>query len=315
MVHVSLFSLLASQKSAKQDQSMTKTKFPKAALFLKQHKRKRSSSDKEEGSSSTRTQSLSDDSFHSEDGGASTGHQKQKEGECLQKLKEGCRLANISVSDNIIFRFACYYNFDYEVAESAIAERVDDPHLHLRMEGQLMKQFQSLIIFPLPGLMTKNNKHEVLYFHACRHFPAETDTELLIKNMCYVFNDMSTTEDQCRNGVALIADLNQWTFKNFTNECANKFLKAMQHQVPTKVATVLVVNAPRWFPKVWKVLRKMVSKSFAKKFIILKNPNQLQDYLMDDCEKYLPLEMGYWRDSTEIVDDFVDMKLHNESNL
>ncbi|CAJ1932370.1 unnamed protein product [Cylindrotheca closterium] len=133
--------------------------------------------------------------------------------------------------------------------------------------------------------------------------------------MCYVFNEMSLSEEQCRNGVVLIVDLNQWTFKNSTDECANKFLKAMKHQVPTKVASVLIVNSPRWFPKVWKVLKKMVSPSFAKRFVILKNQHQLQDYLMDGYENYLPVEMGFWRDSTEIVEDFVNMKIHAEPNL
>jgi hypothetical protein len=183
------------------------------------------------------------------------------------------------------------------------------------MDNELLDQFQNLVIFPLPGLMTKNKKHEVLYFHACRHFTATMDTEMLIKNMTYIFNDMSLTEQQCRNGVAMIVDLNHWTFKNFTPECSNKFFKALQHQVPTKVEAVYVVNGPRWFPNVYRHLfKKMMTKSFAKKVHILKKPQQLQNHLMDGCEKYLPVEMGYWVDSTEIVDDFIDWKRHTESN-
>mmetsp|Transcript_18088 Transcript_18088/g.44698 ORF Transcript_18088/g.44698 Transcript_18088/m.44698 type:complete len:293 (+) Transcript_18088:190-1068(+) len=291
---------------------MTKPTFPKAALFLKQHKRKRKAKDKEERSSFT-IQSLSD-SFQTQDG-ASAEHQKQKEDQCLSNLHVACSLANISVSDNIIFRFACYYDFDYEIARSALLQRIDDPHLYLRMEGALMKQFEKLVIFPLPGLRTKDNKHEVLYSHVCRHFPAETDTELLIKNMCYVFNDMSLTQEQCRNGVVFLMDLNQWTFKNFSPDVATKFLKALQHQVPTKVAGVLIVNGPDWFPKLYRgLLKKMLNTSFAKRVRILKKQEHLQDYLMDGFEKYLPVEMGYWRDSTEIVEDFIDMKLHSESN-
>lgn len=291
---------------------MTKTRFPKAALFLNQHKGTRRAKEKKKESPFL-TQRRSD-SFHSQENGASIEHQKQQEVDCLRNLRKECRLADIPVSDHIIFRFACYYNFNFELARTAIREKFDDPHLHLRMDGELKQQFENLVIFPLPDLMTKNNKHAVLYFNGCRHFPAETDTELLIKNMCYVFNHMSLTEEQCRNGVTMIVDLNHWTFKNFTNECANKFLKAMQNQVPTKVVSVLIVNFPRWFPKVYKVLRKMVSPSFAKRFIIIKKHNQLEYHLMHGYDQFLPQEMGYWRDSVEIVEDFVDMKVHEESS-
>lgn len=291
---------------------MTKLNFQKAVNFLKKKQEKKITQEVDVIETSLRTQSLSesirslDSTFFSE--------QNQKEEECLRRLVEECHSANIPISYNMIFRFAAYYNFNYELSRVAIAEKFDDPHLHLRMEGELLEQFESLVVFPLPGPLTKNNKHEVVYFQAARHFPSETDTDLLIKNMCYVFNDMSLTEEQCRNGVVLIADLNNWTFKNFTNECANQFLNAMQHQVPTKVAFVLVVNAPKWFPKTWKVLKKMVAPSFAKRFIILKQTSELNDYLMDGYENYLPTEMGYWRDSAEILEDYIDLKLHDEAN-
>ncbi|KAL3934986.1 MAG: hypothetical protein SGBAC_009404 [Bacillariaceae sp.] len=213
-------------------------------------------------------------------------------------------------------RFACYYNFDYDLARTAISEKNDDPYLHLRMDGKLKRQFEHLVMFPLPGLKTKNMKHEVLYFRASRHLPGEMDAELLIKNVCYIFNHMSMTEEQCRNGVALIVDLNQWTLKNFSPEIANKFLKAIQHQVPTKVATILIANGPSWFPKLYRcVIKKMLASSFAKKQHFLKHPRQLQDHLMDGYEKYLPSEMSCgWQDSSEIVEDFIDQHVYEESS-
>lgn len=276
----------------------------KASLFKK---RKRCSSEEVHQGSSA-------DTFYEQDS-ASSEIERRREIECFLDLKDGCRQASISVSDNMIFRFAAYYEFDYDVARAEILKRSEDPHLHLRMEGELLEQFENLVVFPLPGLRTKNNKHEVLYFHACRHFPAEHGTELLIDNMCYVFNDMSLTQQQCRNGVAFIIDLNQWTFKNFTTECSQKFLKALQYQVPTKVATVFVVNPPKWFPKMWRcVFKKMLSDSFVKRVHILKHPTHLQDYLMEGYEKYLPDEMASgWQNSAEIVEDFIDKKLHDES--
>lgn len=292
---------------------MTKIIFPKAALFLK--RARPNAIEKAEGSSLFTTKSISNSllSDSSRSDASSEHRQNQKEEQCVRSLQDNCRLANIPASDNMIFRFACYHDFDFDEARAAIAKKFADPHLHLRMEGDLRQQFENLVIYPVPGLMTKNMKHEVLYFHACKHIPAEMSSEMLIQNVLYVLNEMSVTEEQCRNGVAMIVDLYQWTFKNFTNECTNKFLNAMQHQVPTKVESVLIVNAPRWFPKIWKMMKKMISKSFAKKFIIVKNANQLQDHLMHGYERFLPHEVGYWC-ATEIVEDFIDMKVHDESN-
>ncbi|CAJ1961485.1 unnamed protein product [Cylindrotheca closterium] len=289
---------------------MTKTMFLKSLLPHKRHFRKQTREN--EDGASVATENHSESSMSPAN---SAELHTQKEEECLRKLKEDCHLRKMSASDMTIFRFACFYDFVYEKARSALVEKYNDPHLSMQMEDKLCEQFQNKVIFPLPGLRTKNKKQGVVYFHAARHFTATMDTEMLVSNMTYIFNDMSLTEEQCRNGVAMIIDLNHWTLKNFTPECSNKFFKALQYQVPTKVETVLIVNAPRWFPKLYRHLfKKMMAKSFSKKVHILKKSEQLQTHLAEGYEKYLPVEMGYWVDSTEIVDDFIDWKRHNEES-
>ncbi|CAJ1961507.1 unnamed protein product [Cylindrotheca closterium] len=291
---------------------MPKIMIPKAARALMQ--RENNSLDKDKVGSSIKPDSILSDSSHSQDS-TSADPQTRKEHKCIRKLKEECHLANIAVSDNVIFRFACFYNFNFDKARPAMLEKFDDPHLHLRMEDQLYEQFQKKVMFPLPGLRTKNMKHEVLYFRPSRHLPTKMDTDLCIRNMTYVFNSMSLTEEQCRNGIAFISDFNHWTFsKNVSIADSHKFSMALQGQVPTKVEKILIVNAPSWFPKLYRhFFKKMLSKSFAKRVHILKHPQQLQDHLMDGCEKYLPVELGYSVDSTEIVEDFVDFKRYTES--
>jgi hypothetical protein len=125
---------------------------------------------------------------------------------------------------------------------------------------------------------------------------------------------MSATEEQCRNGVAFIIDLDQLTRETLTHLSFNKFLGAMEHQVPTSIEVILLVNVPSWFMGTWKSLRKTaVSETFAKRFHFLGGSNQLGDYLMTGYEKYMPRELGYWRDSNEMVEDFIDKKVHFES--
>ena len=112
--------------------------FSKASLFKK---RKRDSSET--------TRRLSD--TFNEHKSVSSESLQEREMECLLDLIDGCQQANIQVSNKTVFRFAAYYDFNYDRARAAILGRYDDPHLHLRMEGDLMEQFENLVVFPLPG--------------------------------------------------------------------------------------------------------------------------------------------------------------------
>lgn len=252
--------------------------------------------------------------FSTDDGMEIHETRRRLEVECLIQLKEGCRKANINASNEMIFRFACFYDFDCKVAQKAILEKYDSHHMHLRMEGDLLHHFEALVMFPLPGLKTKDHKQDVIYMYAARHFPSDHDNDTLIENMSYILNDLSRTAEQCRNGVASIIDLHKWTFKNFTNECCRKFIQAGQGQhVPTRVGTILVVRAPSWFGKVWKVIKTMMTGDFATRVHILKDTSMLKDYLMEDYEKYLPSEMSEgWRNSEELVEDYIDSRIYDE---
>lgn len=240
--------------------------------------------------------------------------QEWAEVECMFRLKEWCKHYKISHSEAMVFRFACFHKFDFEASRRAIKRSMSNRLLHLRVEGSLLEQMQEAIVFPLPGLKTKDNKSDVLYLRQSRCVPSEERNQRLMENVCYVFNDMSQTQEECRNGVAII--LNTKGFidgRNHSEESISLFAQAVQGKlVPTKVRLVLVVGATKRFENSWKQIKEILSPSFAKRFHFV-TEDKLGDYLMDTFELYLPDELkGGCRDCIELAEDYSDLKVYEE---
>lgn len=253
--------------------------------------------------------SLSSNSNHSQ--------RENLELECLNRLKRFFReTSSRSIPDEVIFRFACYYDFQYYDAFVALQDYHNNRRLHLRMVvgSNMLTQFQTKTLFPLVGLKTRRNDCDVIYMRPSRYFPSNKGkTSDLVDNLCYVLNDLSQTKEQCRNGVALVANMNDWTMRNFSHDYCQQFLQALQgKQVPTKVQLFLIVNPPRWFGQVWRVMRPMLSKDFARKVYIIKE-RRLGDFLMDGYEQFLPDEFANgWKNTDEMLEDLLDLKQYED---
>eukprot|EP00980_Cylindrotheca_fusiformis_P011562 scaffold2737_cov99-Cylindrotheca_fusiformis.AAC.8 len=191
-------------------------------------------------------------------------------------------------------------------AKAAIEGCRNRNYLFLEMRGRLKEQFYTQTLFPLPGLRTKDGKCEVFYMRPSKYFPRNTDTRLIIQNLCYVLNDMSDTKEKCRNGVALVANMDGWTMDNFSMDYWRRFMHTLQGRaVPTKVELFLIVDPPGWFGKIWRIMKPMLSRSFSKKVRIIEQ-TKLCNYLQEGFEAYLPDEMDIGlKDTTRIVDDYV----------
>lgn len=247
---------------------------------------------------------------------SSSSTQDHSAAECLIELKEffSSPSSPFSVSDAEIFRFACYHNFQNKEALKDVHQKHDSRHMNLRMSGFLLRQFQTGTLFPLPGLKTRNKKQDVFYMRPSRYVPSEMKTSTIIDNLCYVLNELSRTTSQCQNGVAFIANMNDWTMKNFSHDYCFQFMQALQGKmVPTKVELFLIVNPPRWFGKVWVIMKPMLSKSFAKKIHMIKE-ERLEEFLMNGYEQYIPDEFtAGLRITEEITDDFIDLRRYEET--
>lgn len=234
--------------------------------------------------------------------------------ECMFRLKEFCKHYRITLSEATVFRFACFHSFDFDRSCKAIKKCYASRLLHLRMDVYLREQMLETIVFPLPGLKTKDNKSDVIYYRQSRFMASEERNQRLVDNVCYIFNDLSQTEESCRNGVALI--LNTKGFidgRNHNEESTSLLAQAIQGKlVPTQVRLVLVVGATKRFENSWKQIKEHLSPDYVKRFHFV-SEDKLRDYLMVGYELYLPNELkGGCRDCLELAEDYSDLKIFQE---
>lgn len=233
--------------------------------------------------------------------------------EAMENIAIFCKEKRIRLASNEIFRIACFYDFQLSKTKKAIEREQKNPFLRLRVDDDLEEYMDKQILFPVQDLKTKNNL-DVIYLRPSRHFPEHTPTINLTNNLCYVMNDLSRTEEQCRNGVALIANLDEFTMNNLRIDCCHQFMQAVQGNfVPTKMELALIVDPPSYFKQAWKIIRPMLASSFAKKVHVIKR-EQLSDYLMDGYIKFLPDELGGLQNTAALVDEYIKVKLFEEEN-
>lgn len=255
-----------------------------------------------------------DDTEFSSRSSTSSELMNQWEEETMIGLRQYCDEQGIQMSDQRLFRFANFHNFDLAKAKEAVDENRENAFLDLEMRSELRGQFVNKMLFPLPGLTTKKHHSQVIYSRPSRGNqgnPEEDTMTKILESLCYVMNDYSQTEQQCRDGVALVSNMEGLTMKHFDPQDWQQFLLALQGLlVPTKVTTILIVNAPSWFQQnVWKKMKSSMPYKFRRNVHIISSPDKLGDYLMEDYRAYLPTELDHgYRLASEVIEDYIDLK-------
>lgn len=252
-----------------------------------------------------------DSSYSAEDlSGGSSELAHPCERTAMNELRRFCMEENIEISNERLFRFACFHHFDVSKTKDALDENRDNAFLDLQMKSDMKGQFITKLLFPLTGLTTKKNQSQVIYSRPSRCHHGEDDMTKVLESLCYVMNDFSQTEEQCRNGVAVVTNLEGFQREHFNPQDWHQFLMALQGAlVPTKVTLGLLVNPPSWFEKdVWKKMRSSMPSSFRKNIHLITS-DKLGDYLMEDYRAYLPTELDHgYRSADEVIEDYVDLK-------
>lgn len=235
----------------------------------------------------------------------------QREEDTMAGLRQYCAEQGIQMSDQRLFRFANFHNFHLPKAKEAVDENRDNAFLDLEMRSDLRNQFVNKMLFPLPGLRTKKHNSQVIYGRPSRGRPEDDNMTEVLQSLCYVMNDYSQTEQQCRDGVAYISNMEGLTMDHFDEVEWHQFILALQGLlVPTKVTTILIVNAPSWFQRdIWKKIKSSMPYKFRRNVHIVSSPDKLGDYLMEDYRAYLPTELDHgYRSASEVIEDYIDLK-------
>merc|ERR1712151_1021981 len=129
------------------------------------------------------------------------------------------------------------------------------------------------------------------------------------ENLGYCMSLMvNSKEKSATEGIAFLANMNDWTFTNFSVSYCYEFMMMLQGRVPVRVRLFLIVNPPSWFGAIWKIMRPMLAADFRKKVHVIKE-DKIGEFLEAGYETYLPDEMELGKADTEaIVKDFVSYR-------
>lgn len=192
-----------------------------------------------------------------------------------------------------------------------------DTRLLLEIKAQdIERNLMTMKLFPLNGLLTKD-QHEVFYMKPSRHIPRKTPTKTVIKELAYVMNTMLEKESNNTNGIAFLANMDDWEFgKHFETQYCYDFMKMLQGgRIPVRVQLFLIVNPKPWFKYVWSIMSPMLSEEFRAKVQMIPE-SLLVEYLADGYDQYLPDEMESGKAPTStIVQNFVRHRLRVEHSM
>ena len=197
-------------------------------------------------------------------------------------------------------------------------------------DSKLERQLRTKTLFPLPGLRTMGGESSevVFYMRPSRYTPKEMSTSSIIDNLVYVMDHCQNVVQASQmyaprsgsqrlptNGIAFIANMNDWTMSNFCTEYCFQFMQTLQgHKFPAKVSLFLIVNPPKWFGKIWQIMKPMLAAGFRKKVHMI-DEDELWSFLEVGYEQYIPNEfVDGQADPDKIVDDFIKYKQYLEMN-
>ncbi len=171
----------------------------------------------------------------------------------------------------------------------------------------LEEQLKTKTLFVVPQLRTKDpDSHDVFYMKPSRYWPQETSTKEIIDNLAYCMTTMvSSKEKNSKEGIAFLANMDDWSFSNFSISYCHNFMMMLQGRIPVRVRLFLIVNPPSWFGKIWSIMKTMLTSEFRKKVHMIPE-KKLGEFLMDEYENFLPDDFTSGKASTDdMVNDFI----------
>ena len=156
-----------------------------------------------------------------------------EERECVEALidKWDTKFPGDPLEDVMVLRCARNSHVPFHAHQAwTMMKKLRQPHnsrLLTRGATKMEKHLEGKMMFPLPGLKTRNN-HDVLYMKSARFVPGETSSNIMIDKLAYCINSMYEKEFTCRDGIALMANMKDWTMrKHFSTRYSLKVSGAL----------------------------------------------------------------------------------------
>ncbi|KAL7602900.1 SEC14 cytosolic factor [Lactuca sativa] len=159
-------------------------------------------------------------------------------------------------------------------------------------DSEVLQQLESRKIF-LQGL--SKDGHPIMILHASKHYPAKDKHEfkkfvvhLLDKGIASGIRGQETGNEK----IVAIIDMQQLTFKNVDAHGLISGFQFLQAYYPERLARLYILNMPRFFVSVWKMISHFLEKATLDKIMIVRNEDERKRFVIEVGKEALPEELG-----------------------
>ncbi|KAL0540365.1 hypothetical protein IC582_024602 [Cucumis melo] len=145
----------------------------------------------------------------------------------------------------------------------------------------------------LQGL--SKNGHAVLFLKGSKHFPAKDQVQF----KKYVVYSLDKTISSAFKGREIgnekligILDLQQISYKNIDPRGLITGFQLLQAYYPERLAKCYILNMPRFFVSVWRMVSRFLEKATLKKVVIVTSEEERRGMIEEIGEDVLPVEFG-----------------------
>uniref|UniRef100_A0A9I9DD85 CRAL-TRIO domain-containing protein n=1 Tax=Cucumis melo TaxID=3656 RepID=A0A9I9DD85_CUCME len=145
----------------------------------------------------------------------------------------------------------------------------------------------------LQGL--SKNGHAVLFLKGSKHFPAKDQVQF----KKYVVYSLDKTISSAFKGREIgnekligILDLQQISYKNIDPRGLITGFQLLQAYYPERLAKCYILNMPRFFVSVWRMVSRFLEKATLEKVVIVTSEEERRGMIEEIGEDVLPVEFG-----------------------
>ncbi|PRQ41051.1 putative CRAL-TRIO lipid binding domain, CRAL/TRIO domain-containing protein [Rosa chinensis] len=158
-------------------------------------------------------------------------------------------------------------------------------------ESEVKDQLEDRKIF----LQDLSNGCPVMIIKASKHYPAKDQLQykkfvvhLLDKTIASSFRGREIGNERLIG----ILDLQQISYKNVDARGLITGFQFLQAYYPERLGKLFILNMPRFFVSVWRMVSCFLEKATAAKVVIVTNEDEKRDFIKEIGEEILPEEYG-----------------------
>ncbi|CAN1297341.1 SEC14 cytosolic factor [Linum perenne] len=135
-----------------------------------------------------------------------------------------------------------------------------------------------------------------IYLQVSKHYPSKDQLQfkkfivhLLDKTIASSFNGR---RERGNEKLVAVLDLHQLAYKNVDIRGLITGFQFLQAYYPERLHKLYILNMPRFFVSVWRIVSRFLEKATLDKIMIVKNEKEMREFVREVGEETLPEEYG-----------------------